>query len=53
MASLNGREPQLLIDPDTDLAVQPRVIWPPATWILPLTQPLRTAPRHASEDVDE
>jgi vitamin K-dependent gamma-carboxylase len=53
MASLNGREAQLMIDPDTDLAVQPRVMWPPATWILPLTQPLRTGARHESADVDE
>lgn len=36
--SLNGRKPQLLIDPDVDLAAQPRT-WRPAQWILPLTEP--------------
>ncbi len=35
MASLNGREYQFLIDPNTDLAAQPRTLWP-ADWILPL-----------------
>lgn len=34
-ASLNGRPPQPLIDPDVDLARQPRSLWP-ASWILPL-----------------
>ena len=38
--SLNGRERQLLIDPDVDLAAQPRTL-KPAPWILPLTEPLR------------
>jgi len=33
--SLNGRRPQLLIDPSVDLAAQPRSLWP-AAWILPL-----------------
>jgi hypothetical protein len=40
MASVNGREPQLLIDPEVNLAAVRRRIWPPATWILPLTNPL-------------
>lgn len=35
MASLNGREYQFLIDPNTDLAAKPRTLWP-ADWILPL-----------------
>ena len=35
MVSLNGREPQLLIDPNADLAAQPRTMLP-APWILPL-----------------
>jgi hypothetical protein len=37
--SLNGRKPQLLVDPDVDLAAQPRSLsrWP---WILPLQEPL-------------
>jgi len=38
-ASLNGREPQPLIDPTVNLAAQPRGVRP-ATWILPLRQPL-------------
>jgi hypothetical protein len=44
MASLNGREPQLLVDPDVDLAREPRNLRP-AHWILPLTVPL--AQRHS------
>jgi hypothetical protein len=36
--SLNGREPQRMIDPDVDLASQPRTFLP-ATWILPLEMP--------------
>ncbi|HXB55574.1 MAG TPA: HTTM domain-containing protein [Vicinamibacteria bacterium] len=39
MASLNGRPPQLLVDPDVDLARQPRGL-APAPWILPLREPL-------------
>ncbi len=38
-ASLNGRPPQLLVDPDVDLAGQPRSL-APALWILPLREPL-------------
>jgi hypothetical protein len=38
-ASLNGRSPQLLINPTVNLAAQPRTIWP-VDWILPLTAPL-------------
>jgi hypothetical protein len=34
-ASLNGRIPQLLIDPYVDLAAEPRSLLP-AAWILPL-----------------
>ena len=41
MASLNGREPQLLIDPNVDLAKQ-QVSLLPAPWIMPLTTPLGT-----------
>jgi hypothetical protein len=33
--SLNGRHQQWLIDPDTNLAEQPRNLWP-APWIMPL-----------------
>jgi len=35
MASLNSREPQLLIDPNVDLAAQPRSLWH-AGWITDL-----------------
>jgi vitamin K-dependent gamma-carboxylase len=42
MASLNGRRPQLLIDPTVDLA-QVRRSLEAAPWILPLTEPLRPA----------
>ena len=37
-ASLNGRPHQLMIDPSTDLAAQPRTLGP-AEWILPLEPP--------------
>ncbi len=47
MASLNGRRPQLLIDPDVDLASQPRNLWH-ASWIKPLTQPLRPPRKRSS-----
>jgi len=40
MTSLNGREPQLLIDPKVDLARE-RNTFLHAKWILPLTQPLK------------
>ena len=43
MASLNGREPQLLIDPNVDLAKE-QVSLLPARWILPLTTPLGSRP---------
>jgi len=36
--SLNGRRPQLLIDPEVDLAKVKRRLWPPAPWILPLNE---------------
>ncbi|HSE32867.1 MAG TPA: HTTM domain-containing protein [Pyrinomonadaceae bacterium] len=41
MVSLNGREPQLLIDPNVDLAKE-EVSLLPARWIVPLTTPLKT-----------
>jgi len=41
MVSLNGREPQLLIDPNVDLAKE-EVGLLPAPWIVPLTTPLRS-----------
>ena len=39
MVSLNGREPQLLIDPNVDLAKE-EVSLLPKRWIVPLTTPL-------------
>ncbi len=39
MVSLNGRQPQLLIDPNVDLAKE-QVGLRPAPWIMPLTTPL-------------
>lgn len=39
MASLNGREPQLLVDPNVDLAKEEVSLFP-AQWIIPLTTPL-------------
>ena len=41
MVSLNGRQPQLLVDPNIDLAKE-RVSLLPAPWIVPLTTPLGT-----------
>ena len=38
-ASLNGRKPEPLIDPDVNLAAVPRNLWH-ADWIAPLTEPL-------------
>ncbi len=39
-ASLNGREPQLLVDPNIDLGSVPRPIIAPAPWIISLNTPL-------------
>lgn len=39
-ASLNGRPPQVMIDPEVDLAAQPRNLWP-KRWIMPLEHPLK------------
>lgn len=39
LCSLNGRRPQLLVDPRVDLASQPRTL-SPAPWIVPLKEPL-------------
>ncbi|HEX5886581.1 MAG TPA: HTTM domain-containing protein [Pyrinomonadaceae bacterium] len=41
MVSLNGRQPQLLIDPNVDLAKE-HVSLLPTRWIVPLTTPLGT-----------
>jgi len=40
LASLNGRRPQLLIDPNINYAVVDRV-WGPQPWVIPLYEPLR------------
>jgi len=40
-ASLNGRKPQPLVDPNVDLAAQPRNLWH-ADWIVPLYEPRPT-----------
>jgi vitamin K-dependent gamma-carboxylase len=39
VASLNGRDYQHIINPNTDLAKQPRSL-APAPWIVPLEDPL-------------
>ena len=44
LCQLNGRRPQTLIDPDTDLAAQPRSLGK-KPWILPLIEPLNRTPR--------
>jgi vitamin K-dependent gamma-carboxylase len=52
MASLNGREPQLLIDPTVDLARE-RASLLHAPWIMPLTTPLEKRGTATQEDSDE
>lgn len=48
MVSLNGREPQLLIDPNVDLTKE-RVSLLPTRWIVPLTTPLGTRDTRPAE----
>ncbi|MGD9854617.1 MAG: HTTM domain-containing protein [Planctomycetaceae bacterium] len=43
LTSLNGRKPQLFIDPHVNLAAEPRTFRQPH-WIMPLTEPLRKDP---------
>jgi hypothetical protein len=43
LISLNGRKPQLLIDPQVNLATTPRRLGR-ATWVLPLSEPLPEEP---------
>ena len=50
-SSLNGRKPQVLIDPTVDLAKQSRSILP-ASWIVPLTTPLEVRGA-AAQEADE
>jgi hypothetical protein len=57
MVSLNGRQPQLLIDPNVDLAKEQASVLP-AQWIVPLTTPLgardnRSLAGDASEDSEQ
>lgn len=40
LVSLNGRRPQLIIDPSVDLSRQP-ASWTTPDWLLPLEEPLR------------
>ena len=47
MASLNGRKKQLLIDPDVDLTQEERVLWPAASWIVPLSRALHPGDRRS------
>ena len=51
MVSLNGREPQLLIDPNVDLTKEQASLLP-ARWIVPLTTPLSSRSRVVTNDTD-
>ncbi|MEM8734015.1 MAG: HTTM domain-containing protein [Planctomycetota bacterium] len=44
LTSLNGRKPQLIIDPNANLAEIPRGIFFNRDWVLPLEEPLRAQP---------
>ena len=50
-SSLNGRKPQVLIDPNVDLAKESRSMLP-ASWIVPLTTPLEIRGA-ATQEADE
>jgi vitamin K-dependent gamma-carboxylase len=50
--SLNGRNPQVLIDPAIDLAAQPRSLLA-AHWIVPLTEPLTVGRRGAEMNTED
>jgi hypothetical protein len=43
LTSLNGRKPQLFIDPEVDLAAEPKYARN-RPWVLPLKEPLRSSP---------
>lgn len=43
LSSLNGRKPQMLVDPTVDLARQPRTLGH-KQWIVPLVEPFRRVP---------
>ena len=44
LASLNGRKPQVMIDPNTNLAAEKRGIYFGREWVPPLEEPLRKEP---------
>jgi vitamin K-dependent gamma-carboxylase len=46
--SLNGRAPELLVDPNVDLAAEKRTLLP-ARWILPMTAALPKRPRPGAD----
>ena len=50
LVSLNGRAPQLLIDPNVDLAKE-QVSLLPARWIVPLTTPLGSRSSDVSGEI--
>jgi hypothetical protein len=52
MASLNGRQPQLLIDPNVDL-VKERVSLFHQPWIVPLTTPLGSGQVDSNQETDD
>ena len=52
MVSLNGRQPQLLIDPNVDLAKE-TIGFLPTRWIVPLTTPLGNRGAAAVEGSDD
>ncbi|MCC6508901.1 MAG: HTTM domain-containing protein, partial [Pirellulaceae bacterium] len=43
LASLNGRKPELLVDPNVDLTKEPRG-WYARSWVMPQREPLRREP---------
>jgi hypothetical protein len=47
--SLNGRKPELFIDPNVDLAAEPRSL-KHARWLLPMHEPLPPPGKNFSED---
>ena len=52
MVSLNGRQPQLLIDPNVDLSKETMGLWP-TRWIVPLTTPLGTRGALTTDSQDD
>jgi hypothetical protein len=50
--SLNGRHPQVLVDPAVDLAAQPRSLLA-ANWIVPLTEPLTVSKRSPEKRTED